>query len=171
MKGKNFIWLIVLTMVLSFAIFLSGCGGQSGDHDNLEEPEISVEYLSGEFAQQLLRDGGEEMLGTVDITKEKDGTYFLTIRSMAIVENSAYDGGYYIADKNLTKEVPLDSEARATYIKSKKSGPQVMKLDQFIKAVQDDNRSSDSKNSDEKLYKVYIIGGNALMLLAEELPG
>ena len=93
---------------------------------------------------------------------------------MVIVESSITDEGYYVADKNLSETVPLDSEARVTYIRDKKKGPQVMDLDKFIARVQKDTASressSDSDSEEEKLYDVYIIGGSALMILARELP-
>ena len=90
---------------------------------------------------------------------------------MVIVESSYDKDGYYVADKNLSTTVPLDSEARVTYIKDKKKGPEVMELGAFIEKVQKDAKSEDFSDPDtEKLYDVYIIGGNALMLLAKEMP-
>ena len=176
MKKRQFTLLMVL--VLLFCVLpLSGCGQESGDEelmDELAEPKITVKYLSGEYADQILKDGGEKVLGTISIEDDGNGDYDLTVNSMVIVESSITDEGYYIADKNLSETVPLDSEARVTYIRDKKKGPQVMDLDKFIARVQKDTASressSDSDSEEEKLYDVYIIGGSALMILARELP-
>lgn len=169
MRRKKFAEILFLISVVAL-VFLSGCG-QEQEGDILEEPEITVEYLSGDYADQLLRDGGEKELGAIRIKEEKDGKYALTVESMVIVESSYDKDGYYVADKNLSTTVPLDSEARVTYIKDKKKGPEVMELDTFIEKVQKDAKSEDFTDPDaEKLYDVYIIGGNALMLLAKEMP-
>lgn len=179
MKKERFTWVFVLFMVLILALALPGCGQNSNEKelmDELEEPEITVKYLSGEYADQILRDGGEKVLGTISLENIGEEKYELTVNSMVIVESSITDEGYYIADKNLSSTVPLDSEACVTYIQDKEKGPQVMKLDKFINRVQNDTaaqaESSDSDLTDEntKLYDVYIIGGKALMILAKELP-
>lgn len=170
MKKKRFAGPLILSIVLVLALLLPGCGEKAGDYD-MEEPELTVEYLSGEYAEQLLRDGGEETLGTISIDEdeEREGRYNLTVNSMVIVESSITDEGYYIADKNVSTTVPLDSEARVTYIKNEKDGPQILELNEFIQLVREDQQTAASSEK-EKLYDVYIIGGNALMLLARELP-
>ncbi|MCQ4637204.1 hypothetical protein NE619_10760 [Anaerovorax odorimutans] len=169
MRRKKFAGILLLVSVAAL-VFLSGCG-QTHTGDDLEEPEITVEYLSGEFADQILRDGGEKELGAIRIEDEGDGKYALTVESMVIVESSYSKSGYYVADKNISTKVPLDSEARVTYIKDKKKGPEVIELDEFIKKAQKDAKTEDFSDPDsEKLYDVYIIGGNALMLLAKEMP-
>ena len=176
MKKRQFTLLMVLVLLFC-SLTLSSCGQNSGDEelmDELAEPEITVKYLSGEYADQILKDGGEKVLGTISIDEAGNGDYDLTVNSMVIVESSITDEGYYVADKNLSETDPLDSEARVTYIRDKKKGPQVMDLDKFIARVQKDTASressSDSDSEEEKLYDVYIIGGSALMILARELP-
>ena len=180
MKKKRFTWIFVLIMALVLAFALAGCGQDSGEDelmDELEEPEITVKYLSGEYADQILRDGGEKVLGTISFESTGEGKYDLTVNSMVIVESSITDEGYYIADKNLSTTVPLDSDARVTYIKKKEKGPEVRTLDKFIDRVQKDaaaqaeSPDSDLTDEDAKLYDVYIIGEKALMILARELPG
>ena len=175
---KRRVTLLMILVLLFTALPLSGCGQNSEDEqlmDELEEPEITVKYLSGEFADQIIKDGGEKTLGTISIEDAGNGDYELTVNSMVIVESSITEEGYYVADKNLSETVPLDSDARVTYIKNPKRGPQVMELDAFIRQIQEDNasqaESADADSEEEKLYDVYIIGGSALMILAKELPG
>lgn len=169
MKQKKFAWVLVMVLVLSVSL-LAGCG-QEEHGDILEEPEITVDYLSGEYADQLLRDGGEKQLAAIRINEERDGRYSLTMESMVIVESSYAEDGYYVADKNLSSTVSLDSEARVTYISKKKSGPKVIALEDFIKkAIKDAPSEKFSDPDKEKLYDVYTIDGTALMLLAKEMP-
>lgn len=174
MKRNSLALVLILSMIFVLCLLLTGCEDDPGDHDNLEEPEITVEYLSGEYAEQLLRDGGESTLGTIEIEKDSEGACSLTVHSMVIVESSISDDGYYIADKNISNTVPLSSQAMATYIQSPDSPPEVMDLETFISKAQKDGEKAASKKKDsdppEKLYNVYIIGGSALLLLAKELP-
>ncbi|MCI9596740.1 MAG: hypothetical protein HFE75_05475 [Firmicutes bacterium] len=174
MKRNSLALVLILSMIFVLCLLLTGCEDDPGDHDNLEEPEITVEYLSGEYAEQLLRDGGESTLGTIEIEKDSEGACSLTVHSMVIVESSISDDGYYIADKNISNTVPLSSQAMATYIQSPDSPPEVIDLETFISKAQKDGEKAASKKKDsdppEKLYNVYIIGGSALLLLAKELP-
>ncbi len=174
MKRNSFAPILALSLILAFCLFLAGCEEEPDSHDILEEPEITVEYLSGEYAQQLLRDGGESTLGTIEIQSKSDGSYLLTVNSMVIVESSISDDGYYIADKNVSNTVPLSSEALATYIESSDDAPKVVDLEKFVSLVQEDGKKAasgkGSTDQPEKLYDVYTIGGSALLLLARELP-
>lgn len=180
MEQKRFIKVVILFMVLILTILFYGCGQRSSDNDIIEEPEITLEYLSGEYAEQILRDGGEDTLGTIEITaKGNDNsagsadTLSLTIHNMVIVESSITDEGYYVADKNLSSTVPLSSDAYVTYIKSRKKGPEVVALKDFLRLVQKDaekQKDHGLEPGNEKLYQVYIIGDTAVMILAKELP-
>lgn len=180
MKRKRFVKVSVLSMALILTLLFYGCDQQSSDSDIMEEPEITLEYLSGEFAEQILRDGGEDTLGTIEvIDKTEDGsagsddTLSLTIHSMVIVESSITDEGYYVADKNLSSTVPLSPDAYVTYIKSKEKGPEIVSFKDFIRLVQKDAKNQKQNGlepGNEKLYQVYIIGDTAVMILAKELP-
>lgn len=173
MKRKRFIKVSALSMAFILALFFSGCGEQTNDGDIMEEPEITVEYLTGEYAEQILRDGGEEILGTIELESDSENNCSLTVNSMVIVESSITKEGYYIADKNMSSTVPLASDARVTYIKSKEKGPEIINLEEFMKLAQKDiekQKKNGLEPGKEKLYQVYIIGGSAVMLLAKELP-
>lgn len=157
-------------LTLCFAVFLlfsiTACNEQ---HDILEEPDITVEYLSGDYAEQLLRDGGENTLGTISLVQNEDDTYSLTVNSMLIVENDDGDLGYYIADKNISSAFQLDPEARVTYIKENGADPEIIDLTEFINLVQNDT-SDPLEEGNEKLYNVYTMNDNVLMILAEKMP-
>lgn len=173
MKQTRFTTISILSMVFILALFLSGCHDQDKDNDVLDEPEITVEYLSGEYAEQILRDGGEETLGMIALEKAPDGNFSITVNSMVIVESSITDEGYYVADKNISSTVPLETEAYVTYIRSPDKGPEVLAMNEFANLVQRDSqelKTGGVQPGEEKLYQVYIIGGRAVMILAKELP-
>lgn len=164
MKKKILAGVTALSLAALLAVTMSGCGRSQ---DDIEEPDITEEYLSGEYADQLLRDGGECTLGTISISKDGD-SYTATINSMVIVESSMSDEGYYVADKNISTTVNLDPEARITYIKEVGEAPEVITLDELVEFSADDTDPLEEGN--EKLYDVYTVGDDAMMILAKELP-
>lgn len=166
MRKFHFTRFLTLCFAVFFLFSITACNEQ---HDILEEPDITVEYLSGDYAEQLLRDGGENTLGTISLVQNEDDTYSLTVNSMLIVENDDSDLGYYIADKNISSAFQLDSEARVTYIKEKGADPEIIDLTEFIDLVQNDT-SDPLKEGNEKLYNVYTMHDNVLMILAEKMP-
>lgn len=166
MKKNHLTKFLTLCFTLFLLVSITACNEQ---HDILEEPDITVEYLSGDYADQLLRDGGENTLGTISLVQNEDDTYSLTVNSMLIVENDDSDLGYYIADKNITSVFQLDPEARVTYIKEKGADPEIVDLTEFIHLVQNET-SNPLKEGDEKLYNVYTMDNNVLMILAEKMP-
>lgn len=164
MKKRILTGVTILSLAVFLTVTMSGCIKTNGD---MEEPDITVEYLSGEYADQLIRDGGECTLGTISITKDGD-IYTATVNSMVIVESSLSDEGYYVADKNISSTVSLDPEARVTYIRDKENGPEIISLDEFIRLTSDDTEPLEEGN--EKLYDVYTVGDDVMMILAKELP-
>lgn len=164
MKKRILTGVTILSLAVFLTVTMSGCIKTNGD---MEEPDITVEYLSGEYADQLIRDGGECTLGTISITKDGD-IYTATVNSMVIVESSLSDEGYYVADKNISSTVSLDPEARVTYIRDKENGPEIISLDEFIRLTFDDTEPLEEGN--EKLYDVYTVGDDVMMILAKELP-
>lgn len=166
MRTSNNIKIFILMIVAVLAVSITGCGKQ---HDITEEPEITVEYLSGEYADQLIRDGGEIITGTIDIEETGDGIYSVTVNSMLIVESDSEDEGYYIADKNLSESYPMDTDARITYIGDQGNDPAVVSVDEFIEKTSVDE-SDPLEEGNEELYDVYTIGGNAFLILAKDMP-
>lgn len=166
MKKNHLTRILTLFFIFVLLITVTACEDQ---HDIIDEPDITVEYLSGDYADQLLRDGGNCTLGTISITGSANSGYELTVNSMLIVESEDSEDGYYIADKNMTSNFHLDSEARVTYIQDPSTGPEIIELSEFIEYIQED-ASASSEDENENLYNVYTIGDNALMILAQEMP-
>ena len=121
LKGLSFVFLAVVIFSMSV---LTGCGEEKSGN-TINEPEITVDYLRTDYAQQLTTDGAEIMLGTVELNKNED-SYNVTITEKEVVPSSSQDEGYYIDDTNVTKEATLGSDARMTF--------QVDGIEQVIKA-------------------------------------
>lgn len=154
MKKLNKTIIFVLISSMFFVMSLTSCGDKSGN--TIDEPEITSDYLHGEYAEQLITDGAETMLGYVDISKDGD-TYMVHISEQEVVPNSDYDEGYYIADTNLAKDVSLGFDAR---IVCEEDGEQeVVTADDFI-----ENQADDEK----ELYNVYLMGNSAELIMATE---
>ena len=142
-----------LLLCTAMAVMLTGCGGDKSG-GTIDEPEITGEYLAGEYAQQLTTDGAEIVLGSVDMEKTEDG-YSVSVAEKEVVVNDSYEKGYYIADRNLNRDVQLGPEARIACDEGETLG--VVSPDEFIEQYSGD---------DEQLYQVYLMGESAELLLA-----
>ena len=152
LKGLSFVFLAVVIFSMSV---LTGCGEEKSGN-TISEPEITGKYLKEEYSQQLLTDGAETMIGTVDIEK-KDDNYKVTVTEKEVVPNSSYNEGYYIADTNLVTDLTLGLDAR---IASLEDGKLVVEsADEFIK--------SKAEHKDQ-LFTVYMMGTSAELIIGTD---
>lgn len=151
--GKMRFLAVLFCMVCVF--ILAGCNSnQSGN--TIDEPEITAEYLTDEYSQQLMTDGAETISGAVSM-ENSDGSYIVHIIEKEVVPSSSYKEGYYIADTNVTKDVSFGDEAR---IVCAHDGERIVSsADDFI-----ENHPDASDN----LYTVYLMGDSAELILLVE---
>lgn len=149
LKGSKILLLVIF--ILSISI-LTGCGEEKSGN-TIDEPEITVDYLTKEYANQLTTDGAEIITGFVTLEKT-DSSYVAHISAQEVVPNSNYDEGYYIADTNLTKDASLGSDARIT-----------CDIDGEISVVTADEFIENSDEDSEQLYTVYLMGNSAELIL------
>ena len=155
MKKTQILSLLLFILCLSSVLALTSCG-QDKSGNTIDEPELTAEYLSDEYSQQLLTDGAETTLGTVTIT-EVGGVYSVVVSEKEVVPNSDYKDGYYIADTNVSKEYTLGFDAR---IVCDHDGASVMSdADTFI---------SEHPEGSEELYTVYTMGESAELIMITE---
>lgn len=167
MKTKFLTKLILLVLLIVMTFSFAGCGNKD---NSLDTPiEITMEYLEGEYSDQLIRDGAEITLGTVLLTPDGNGNYTVTTNEMVIVESDMSDYGYYIADKNLSQTATLVPEASITYIADPAVGPEIISTEDFAAIVNSEDYDP-LKEGSEQLYEVYSIGGNVQLIMAKELP-
>lgn len=153
-RSKKINGLLLTLCIISVFIF-AGCGEEKSGN-TISEPEITGKYLKEEYSQQLLTDGAETMIGTVDIEK-KDDNYKVTVTEKEVVPNSSYNEGYYIADTNLVTDLTLGLDAR---IASLKDGKLVVEsADEFIK--------SKAEHKDQ-LFTVYMMGTSAELIIGTD---
>ncbi|MCL1981751.1 MAG: hypothetical protein FWG53_01495 [Clostridiales bacterium] len=154
---------IIGTAVFS-VVLLAGC---VGDDNTIAEPDITVAYLSGEYAAQLLRDGAEVVFGNVAVTEDEDGAVWINISEMEYVDDQSQPNGYYIADKNLDSQYQLSPEARATFLSGGSSIAQVLGADDFTASAMQEAVEFEGKIS---LYYIYIIDDQVELLIARYIP-
>lgn len=151
--------LAVLILVMIFSAF--GCGGQKHKF----EPDITVEYLTTEYADQLVRDGAEVVFGTLDITGEASGTPVegseepvtltqFTINAKEYVTDENAEGGYYIADRNKSYITYAGSDARIAFDFAGTGTLDIVSLDEFVK-----------HDTTGKYFDVYLFDDQIVLIL------
>lgn len=144
MKKNRLSIILTCLICLTAATLITGCGDKSGG--TYDEPEITADYLMGEYAEQLITDGAETITGSVVLEKNGD-SYTASVEEKKIVASSDYDEGYYIADTNLNDNLAFDEDVRL--VVSENGEPEVTDPEEFIEKYNDDPDS---------LYTVYHMG-------------
>lgn len=103
MKKSKRCAILVLTALMLLLLLLAGCGSEKSGN-TISEPEITADYLDGEYADQLINDGAGTMLGTVSVEQSGD-SYIAHVTEKEVVPSSDTDDGYYIADTNVSKDI------------------------------------------------------------------
>lgn len=163
MKITRTIMCVGLIFVLVLATLLVGCRDNNQIGSTVDEPEITVEYLEGDYVKQLLRDGAEHIFGNIIISKDEEESIVLNIEAKEFVKDSGHPNGFYIEDRNYSLSAVLSPEARCTFLSGDVSLPQIMSTEQFVEAY--------NKDADEnKLYDMYIMGDQIELILEKYIP-
>lgn len=154
-KKKMLLWTVVF-VCMAFAFVLSGCSDSEDEYT--DDSEFTLEYVEGDYAEQLMADGAKTTLGSVKISQEETDQgiqYHLNIVGKEIVLNSDYEDGYYIAETNAIEECGVGGFAKFVY------------LDKNGEKIVGDAAGFMENHADEpdQLYTVYCINGNAELLL------
>lgn len=170
---KIFLVFCVCTLSLSILLFMTGCDDPNKTGSTVDEPEITVEYLSTEYADQLIRDGAVHIFGSIEIITDENGNPFLIIAEKEFVNDQSKPNGFYIADKNLSHTYPLSFEARTTHLAGGTSIPNIMTSENFVEAIESDIKlygESNPEFSTGRLFDIYVIGEQVEMILARYIP-
>ena len=154
MKTRIRICIAAMTLSILLAFAFAGCSNKSGN--TIDESEITADYLIEDYSQQLITDGGENMLGHVTMEKTGD-TYAVHFSEREVVPSTEYKEGYYIADTNVTVDGTLGLDARFVCLHDGEA--EVSNADDFIKHQNDDS---------ERLYSVYFLGTSAELIIEVE---
>ena len=132
--------ILLIVLVFALAVSFTGCGGQK--HKN--EPEITVEYLQGEYVEQLIRDGADVVFGTLDVTGSADSTPLedseeapvtltqFTINAKEYVTDESAENGYYIADRNKSYITYAGPETRIAFDFAGTGTLDIVTIDEFV---------------------------------------
>lgn len=171
-KVNNIKFKALILLMLTFALILTGC---SSDQSGLtvDEPEITIDYLEGEYADQLIRDGAEYVFGTIDFEVAAGGEETagdkIIIAAKEYVVDPNYPDGYYIADRNKSYIAYMPAEARTTYIAEGASSAVIMSPYDFLTGVKNDYAAHESDLlafKESKLYHIYLMGDQILLIMA-----
>jgi len=154
MKKINKATIYALILCLIFAFSFTGCGDKSGG--TIDEPEITSDYLTEEYSQQLVTDGANVITGYVTITKQDSG-YSITLDEQEVIANSSYDDGYYIADTNVEQEASMYADTRI-----------VCESDDELVVTSADDFAASHENDNDELYTVYLMGNTAELIIETE---
>ena len=143
--------LLFIISVFCIILTLAGCSTKDSDRDF--GGDYDVDSLQTDYADQLVRDGAETVIGTVEIAGSEND-YTVTVDEKKIVSNENYEDGFYIADRNITNDYPLGSDLGIVALQD--GAPIVCTADEFMK-----NHSGDT----ESLYTVYLIGDVVELIL------
>ncbi|MCQ2545295.1 MAG: hypothetical protein MJ144_02555 [Clostridia bacterium] len=136
----------LLLALMTISIGFAGCG------NDLAEPDITVDYLQGEFAEMLEKDGADIIIGSVDILEEND-TYKARITEKQVVSNDSKKG-YYLAETNNLYERVIGSDCRIVYFNG--DTPIVGNVKEFLKRH---NGETDT------IYKTYCFSESCELIL------
>ena len=172
MKKKR-IPALLPVLCLTLILALSGCTDTGNTGNTLEEPEITVEYLSTEYKDQLLRDGAVYLFGSIEVITDENGNPYLKIAEKEYVSDPDMPNGFYITDKNLSHTYPISPEARTTHLAGGTSIPNIMDTERFVKAIASDLKlygESNPEFAQYRLYDIYLMGDQVEMILARYIP-
>ena len=142
---KSWKKLILTLTVICILPALAACSTKNSDQDFGDA--YDAEYMMTDYPDQLIRDGADTVIGTIEITGEEGSGYSVTVDQKKVVANANYEDGYYIADRNITDSYPMGSDQG---ILAQRDGEIVVcTVEDFIKDYSDDK---------DALYTVYLIG-------------
>jgi len=172
---------LIILFILTIALF-SGCAGNNGQgviepYEAIEmiEIELSVEHLTGEYAQYLRENGANVILGSIDLREHEDGVVRVYITEKEYIYDPDHPSGYRIIESYADEELIyyLASDAKGTFLLKDEGITQAMAYDEFVDAVwQDffDTASEPLEYQQDRIYYIYIVEGEIKLLIAREMP-
>ncbi len=131
----------LLALAILLCLSLGGCWQSDLSGNTYVEPEITVDYLITDFANQIIRDGAEKRFGVISsVHDNKDDTYTLTVSGKQFVNDSSQPNGFYIADRNVDYELTLSKNVRSVIFPTSDvaDGQFFLNSSGFVQAFNDD---------------------------------
>lgn len=166
--------LLVLSILLCLS--LGGCWKSDLHGNTYVEPEITLEYLITDFANQITRDGAEKRFGVIEsVVDNKDDTYTLTVLGKQFVEDASQENGFYIADRNVSYELILSKNVRSVIFPTSDldQGQFFLNSSGFIQAFNNDFSSfleETPLDEDPKYFYFYIMHDSVELIIQQYIP-
>lgn len=161
------IGLLLLAVFTAAAIL--GCDAMGEE----ETPEITPEYLSGEYAQQLINDGAEKLLGSMELSIGDSGDVEMILHPKEIVKDDSQEKGYRIDSFALNRTFIVPEQAYVSYLPPGDDQElQILTPQQFYTAVGEEYEEFNTnfaEYGDRRLYDVYALDNQVLLILAHPL--
>ena len=195
-KGKILIIILLLIFIVlvSAIIFLASTGFFDRDEisgSTLIEPELTVEYLTTDYANFLLENGATVTVTNIgEITPTDQAGYYETvIHGKEVVVSEEEASGYYLADTNTALPIIIDPLTRIvyadesnSYIKTTEEFVSIQAAAQTPTPIVDPNEDLSNITPEEmeqrvndtiaaqtptnnKLYSIYTMGTQAVLIV------
>lgn len=176
MKSAKSRRLLCLLLIGLSVLYFAGCKGSGIVGSTYVEPELTVEYLTSDFSDQLIRDGAEKKFGTIaNIIDNGNGSYMLSIDEKQFVSDDGQPNGFYIADRNLNYDLYLASNARSVFFPGGDSTKAVFfeSSNAFIDSLKEDISvfsPTNSEYTDYQLFYFYVIHNEVVLIVQQYIP-
>lgn len=173
--GKSRQVMILFLIVVSVLSF-GGCKNSGLVGNTYVEPDLTLDYLTSDYPQQLIRDGAEKKFGKIEnVTDSGNGSYRITVDEKQFVADQNQPNGFYIADRNLTYDLYLSSNARAVFYPGGDSTKAVFfdSSKGFIDKLQKDRAQYGSSNpeyADFQLFYFYVMKNEVVLVTQQYIP-
>lgn len=170
---------ISVSLILILALLFSVTACSESASQAIEQGEATVEYLTGEFAQKLEKDGAEIYKGKItdaeflsgntgritfvelkEDKNSKDDKSSKNSQSKKDNKNNKDDNGSENGEKEKPREILLDSNVQVAYVTNSSPDGAVMDGKEFVKTF-----VSDSKDT----FTIFVQDDKVVLLLSAEL--
>lgn len=159
----------LLAILLIIPITLSGCS-KPRDKD---APEITIDYLYNGYVDQLLSDGAEKVIGSIELSKDENEEIIVTVHPKELVTDEKEESGYRVVSYAANRELILPSHSYCTFISNSEDDntPELLSTGDFFTAVNENYEKNGefSEYGDFILYDIYVLDDQALLILARNV--
>lgn len=162
MKRRGFFNTLTVFFLILLLGITSACGMPKGEETISEN--LSLEYLKGDYTSQLLTDGSEHLVGSIELDAAEDGSPLIIVHPKEVSSIVNSDGTRSVSSYAINRILSVSDSLFATV----SGNPSILTADEFLTAVKKDYEacgSSFDDYGDYILYDVYALEDQALLIL------
>lgn len=163
MKRRDFFKITTLLLLIFILGITGSCGAPEGD-ETLNESDLTLEYLEEDYTSQLLTDGAEHLVGSIELDVAEDGSPQIILHPKEVSSSANSDGTYNVSSYAINRILSVSDSLYATVSGSS----EILSSGEFLTAVQEDydaNGTSFDDYGDYILYDVYALEDQVLLIL------